>query len=428
MADILLIGATGYSGRATARYLLSHPERNTFTLALAARSRTKLENSGLKIDENVRVFVFDLTDEAELEAAVRQVKVVVNAAGPYCRTGSPVVSACARNGVHYVDIAGERSWIFDIIQQYDYVATTHHAIIVPACGFDSVPSDIVVYAANKTLKAHDPAAEIETSASAVEFKGAAAGGTFATVIAAFEEVPRFLMELANKPYALSPVRGTPYPRFRWTYALPYPLNFIKGGYWLMASTNRGIVERTWGLQQYALESTSPGAVAGRDPLLAYGRKFTYDEFMRTSGTISAFFLSLAVAFGGVSLALFSPLRWLFERIVTQPGSGPSEQELKGGSFTLTNLSVSISPPASSPAYVRTVVRGPGPLLFSNFALAESALCLLNPASLPGLAQNGGILTPMSAFGDVLIERLEQRGLVSIESAIITGEEEAKKTR
>ena len=148
VVDILIFGATGFCGRHAARYILEHSDRPKYTVGIAARSRSKLDSIGLPIDDSVQLFDVDILDEQAVESAVRQAKVVLNCVGPYWHYGTPVVrcvrcsdrithhesipnptpmpklipiciytSACARNGVHYVDITGETAWILDMIQK-----------------------------------------------------------------------------------------------------------------------------------------------------------------------------------------------------------------------------------------------------------------------------------------------------------------------
>jgi short subunit dehydrogenase-like uncharacterized protein len=133
MVDILVIGATGFCGRHAARYVLEHPDRSKYTVGLAARSRSKVTSIGLPIDDSVQLFELDILDKQAVEGVVKQAKVVLNCVGPFWYYGTPVVqcvippwqysctnvchSACARNGVHYVDITGETPWILDLIHK-----------------------------------------------------------------------------------------------------------------------------------------------------------------------------------------------------------------------------------------------------------------------------------------------------------------------
>lgn len=141
------------------------------------------------------------------------------------------------------------------LNRFDYLATKTGSIIVPACGFDSVPSDISAHLANKTLKALGPDGSgeylsIGDCTSGVAFKGGVSGGTIASAITAMEQVPRRFRRESMRPYSLSPFQGSRSPFFRSVYSLFIPGEKpIRGGLWIMAASNRGIVQRTFGLLQ-----------------------------------------------------------------------------------------------------------------------------------------------------------------------------------
>ncbi|KAF5321959.1 hypothetical protein D9619_001578 [Psilocybe cf. subviscida] len=454
--DILVIGATGYTGAYIVRYLVAHPQRSRFTLALGARSTEKLQKlaDDLKLSKDVKLVKLDVTKQEDIDAAVATTRVVINAVGPYWTWGTPVVRSCVQHGVHYVDITGERSWIKRIINEFDYLATKTGAIIVPSCGFDSVPSDISAYLANKTLKALGPDASgeylsIADCTSAVVVKGGVSGGTIASAITAMEQVPRRFSRESMRPYSLSPFQGIRRPSFRSVYSLFVPGEKpIRGGLWFMAASNRGIVERTFGLFQ----------TQGK-PKDAYGPNFCYDEFQVTRGVVSAFFLTASLVFG-FSMMLIKPIRSLVKRYLPQSGDGPTDEQMQKGFFKITNLATSTSSP---PVQVKTVLKGqgdPGYLLTpsahslydflcvmaeltrtlrATVMITESALCLLLPLAserktrtqtdyiqaLPEFAHKGGILTPMTAFGDALIQRLEESGRFEFSSTVV-GDASARK--
>ncbi|KAN0125540.1 Saccharopine dehydrogenase domain containing protein [Russula decolorans] len=427
MVDILLIGATGFCGRHAARYVLEHPERSKFTVGLAARSRTKLFSIGLPINDSVQIFELDILDALAVENAVKQAKVVLNCIGPFWHYGSPVVHACARNGIHYVDITGETPWIFDIIKKFDYLATKTHAIIVPSCGIDSVPADVSVHLASETL-GHTPLATSTTSAG---LSGGFPGGTIATFITACEDVPFNHLLLSSRDWSLSPVPGARSPTPSLVNRLG-PGSRIVGGIGLFGRVNRALVQRTAGLREFAHREArlsgrgGGGAGAGA----SYGPAFTYTEFTPTGNTFVACMLSLALGFGFAALTFFAPIRWVVKRLVTQPGSGPADHTLEHGRMKYVNVTASDEP---SPRYAKTVIKGrgdPGTLL-TAVLVVESALTLLLD-ELPPLAAVGGVLTPMTALGDSLIHRLRANGRIEIQTGLVDSPDdeigEGKKTR
>jgi len=439
MVDILVVGATGFCGRHAARYILEHPQRSKYTVGLAARSRSKLASIGLPIDDSVQVFVLDIFDEQAIESAVRQAKVVLNCVGPFWHYGTPVVRACARNGVHYVDITGETPWIFNMIKKFDYLATKTHAIIVPSCGVDSVPADTTVHLASKAL-GHVP---LRSSLSSVGLGGGGApGGTLASFFAIFEDVPRALLHDASRDWALSPVLGARSPPPR----LVYRLGNTTGGVAIFNGVNRAIVQRTAGLRELCRREREAEAGGGEGArgargasagprevdVASYGPAFTYTEFMPTGNVVTASLLSLAIGatFLSLSLSFLAPIVWVLKRLVTQPGSGPADDTLENGHLEYVNVTSSDEP---SPRYAKTIIKArgdPGTLL-TAVMVGESALALLFGELAP-LAAGGGVLTPMTAFGDHLIRRLEANERFEITSGIVDTPddevEESRKTR
>ena len=131
---------------------------------------------------------------------------------------------------------------------YDYYATKTGSIIVPQCGYDSIPSDISAFLANKTLKAHSPSLNLGTSTTAHKIRGGVSGGTFSSAMTAIEEVPRYERKEASLPHSLSPIVGVkPSPPQLW-YNLPIPGGKdIYGAFFFMQPANRALVQRTAGL-------------------------------------------------------------------------------------------------------------------------------------------------------------------------------------
>ncbi|KAI9441735.1 NAD-P-binding protein [Lactarius indigo] len=355
--DILVIGATGFCGRHAARYVLEHPERSKYSVGLAARSRSKL-------------------------ASIKQAKVVLNCIGPFWHYGTPIVHACARNGVHYTP------WIFDIINQFDYLATKTSAIIIPSCAVDSIPADAGVHLASQTLD-HAP---LGASTTASRMAGGAPGGTIATFVATVEDVPRPLLARSALDWALSPVPGADSPPIR----LVYSLGSRRGAIAPFGAINRALVQRTAGLLELAhLEGKR--ATKGLPPP-GYGPAFTYTEFMQTGGAISAFFVSITIAAAFLGLTFVTPL--------------------ESGGMTFVNITASDEP---SPRYAKSVIKGlgdPGTLLTAAL-VGESALSLLLD-ELPPLAKGGGVLTPITALGDNIIRRMKACDRFEITSGIVDG--------
>ncbi|KAK2463055.1 hypothetical protein APHAL10511_004710 [Amanita phalloides] len=448
MPDIILLGFTGFTGRLIARYLLEHPQRGRFTWAVAARSKSKLNAVAdqLELPADVERVQLDVTNADDVDRVVKTTRVVINAVGPFRLYGTSVVRACVRNAVHYVDITGETPWIRRIIAEFDYFATKTRAIIVPSCGFDSVVSDITAYLANKTLKSavnESGKDHVATSLTAYEYKGTMSGGSFTSLVEALSE--RSLKNVSTyarrSPLSiLSPVPGIRIPLFKPFYKLAIPgQKPLVGGFFIMRSVNVAVVQRTFGLLEVEAirdklrwpSGTQETAMVTKKQ--RYGPSFQYDEFIVTESTFQALLLSLSLLFGLALLMFVPPFRWVVQKIMPKSGEGPSDEKMETGYLIGTNLTTSAARP---PILVKTVskLKGDPGYLVTAVMVSECALSLLLPPvsskstettatysalpSLPPLAQKGGILTPATAFGDVLVQRLQDSGRLQFSSSVV----------
>ncbi|KAF4590494.1 hypothetical protein EYR38_009795 [Pleurotus pulmonarius] len=404
---------------------------------------------GLGIDcaaSGVHTLLVDVTNAEQLERAVRGARVVINAVGPFWRWGTAVVRACVRCGTHYVDISGELPWIRSIITRFDYAATKSRTIVVPACGMDSIPSDYSVYLSKKTLdrfrafqafRQMASSYSMESSTSAYDIEGAGlSGGSWGTILAWMEEVPREELEcMWNPTWRFASVVQPPAsvqmpPRVRVLYRMPYAPHIV-GGFFSMSLSNIPIVERTWGLLEHQALSTSAGTGHSTLESPRYGPEFRYDEFVRAGGVVAAVMSSVGMLAALWCLRMFSWARWLFRRFIPRPGEGPADNSLGKGYLEVTNVTVAspstlsseTSPAKHDPIVVKSRIRGHGDpgYYLTSVMVAESALSIVfSYASLPPLAQGGGVLTPVTAFGDVLIERLTGCGLFEFTSEVLQG--------
>ncbi|KAI0752784.1 Saccharopine dehydrogenase-domain-containing protein [Daedaleopsis nitida] len=437
MVDILLLGATGFTGRLVTRYLYNHPERSSFTFAIGVRSAAKGEalRTSLGLDESVKVVQVDVSQYDTVARAVEDAKVVINVVGPYWSFGENVVRACAVHGKRYVDLAGELHFVRDIIARYDYLASKTGAIIVPTCGFDCIPADILVFLSNRTLKTVlGPDAEPGLSQTFYGVEGGVSGGTIATLMSDIETVPRHTYTAGQRDYALSLVRGHPSPRPALAAHMPFSSPAQYGGYWFEGSTNRGIVQRTFGITH--LLATNARVLLGSTHAkeleikpLTYGSQFRYVEYMLVGKSW------LGAAAFSVLFTLFLKLlfrnslfRWILKLFLPKPGEGPSEKDMEKGWAEVTNFTASAT---SAKVFAKSTMHckgDPGYLLTASM-LSESALALLlDDASLPVTAHPGGVLTPATALGDALIRRLETTGRIHFESDIVREDGENRKDR
>ncbi|KAH7099922.1 saccharopine dehydrogenase [Auriculariales sp. MPI-PUGE-AT-0066] len=427
--DVLLIGGTGYTGKLILRYLASHPERESFKLGVTVRSLGKgrdLLNSLSLSESQATLYELDVSDVSRIEDIVACAKVVINAVGPFWLYSTPVIKACARLGINYVDITGETFWIYKILNEVDTLASRSGAIIIPSCGFDSVPADLSAFLSVRTLQQSCAAKGIPwpgatTSETGLIGKLTPSGGSLATMLLAFSIVPRDILSAITKSYCLSPVIGlnqdvlvtsgkSAYLRGR--YKSLYPL----------ATSDRAIVLRSWGL--FALQDQ--GLVSGSGSQTAsYGDKFTYEEFFALKSGVAAFFRNAFLVLAGV-LLLAPPVRWLISK-VSPAGSGPPQQSLEQGRLKVVNVT---RLDGEHPVDARTeiVFHGDAGYLGTSVIISEAALLLLRTPRdrLSPFARQGGLLTSATALGSLLAERLSQTRFIDISSTVVS--EETLKTR
>lgn len=134
MSNFLIYGANGYTGELITRIAA---ERGLKPI-LAGRSEAKVAELAAKYGFEHRAFSLD--DTAKLDAALKEVDMVLHCAGPFSITSMPMVKACLRNKKHYTDITGEIS-VFETCAAMDKKAVEAGVMVMPGVGFDVVPSD-----------------------------------------------------------------------------------------------------------------------------------------------------------------------------------------------------------------------------------------------------------------------------------------------
>ncbi len=392
--DLVLFGATGFTGRLVAEYLLEidAPVR----WALAGRSKAKLEAVVAELAarspkaRSLPLLIGDALDPTSVRALVGRTRVVCTTVGPYDKYGLPIVEACANAGVHYCDLTGETQFIRKSIDRAHAAAIESGARIVHCCGFDSIPSDLGTF----MLAAHFAAKGDRLAEAHLRVKratGGVSGGTIASMLNLMEtlttpEARRAVFD----PYSLYPI-GT--PRGRDGRDLAGVARDAENGRWLapfvMAAINARVVRRS-------------NALLG----FPYGEDFRYDETTdmgRGAGGLlraSAFTAGLG-AF--TAAAATGPGRKLLGRFLPAPGEGPTREARERGGFRIEILAK-----GKSGARATGVVIGRKDPGYGETAkmLSESALCLANDA----LGSKGGVLTPASAMGDALLARLRAAGM------------------
>ena len=388
--DVVVFGATGFTGRLVAEYLLeTYGANGDLRWAMAGRNQAKLEEVAAELGATgVSLVTADSSDPDSLKQMVESTRVLCTTVGPYALYGNELVKACAEAGTHYCDLTGEVQWMRRMINAHQATAEASGARIVHTCGFDSIPSDLgVLFLQNAMREQHGvPATHIKYRAA--ETSGGFSGGTIYSMLNMFDEVAkdRSLMDVLKDPYSINPPgapRGTDvndqtgavYDEDYGRWTLPF----------VMAAINTRVVRRSNALMDFA-----------------YGKDFNYDEavlFTEGAGGFKAKLASTAMNMGTFVIA-FKPTRAIAKRWLPEPGEGPSEEQRLNGFYTIYLYGV--HPDDRSKDMVARVHgdRDPG---YGSTAkmLAESAVCLAKDE----LSCGGGFWTPASAMGTNLIDRL-----------------------
>ena len=395
--DVVIFGATGFAGRLVASYLAGHAPGGV-RIGLAGRSAQRLADVRAQLGAAASgwpLLVADSADPVSVAALARAARVVVSTVGPYRVHGLELVEACAAAGTDYADLSGEVLFIRDSIDRCHDVAVGAGARIVHGCGFDSVPSDLGALLLHRAARADDAGDLQDTTLVVTALKGGVSGGTLASMMGQQDEVQANAerRRVVEDPYALSPDRAA-----EPDLGDERDLGWVRYdgdlkqwvGPFVMAGINTRVVRRSNALQGWA-----------------YGRRFRYREVTGFGAGPAAPMLGAAVsatlkaAEAGMS---FGPSRALLGRLLPAPGQGPSEKTRRTGFFR-----IQIHTRTSAGArYLGTIeAQGDPGYAATSVMLGESALCLaLDRDHLPDRA---GVLTPATAMGPALAERLRSAG-------------------
>lgn len=392
--DVVLYGASGFVGRQTVAYFARHPQVKALGLswAIAGRSADKLEAVRKACGApKVGMLVAEAHDAKAMDALARSAHVVLSTAGPFALYGSELVAACVRHGTHYVDITGETPWVNGLIDRHHAEAQRKGVRIIPFCGFDSIPSDLSAHLANQAMRERHGEACTQAKA-AFSIRGGFNGGTLASL---FNMLASGQMDAMADPFLLNPEGTRPADAARHKDPVG-PLHDADFSAWLapfmMGPINTRVVRRS-------------------AALLGYADGYAYQEYLRLGRGPAAALAATSLSAGSLAsqAALrLAPLRSLAQKMAPPPGAGPSEASMDGGSFRCQWVGHS-----ASGQMVRGVIADqgdPGNRATTKM-LCESALALaLQLDDLPGGRQHGGLLTPASGLGDVLVQRLRVAGM------------------
>jgi short subunit dehydrogenase-like uncharacterized protein len=377
--DIVLFGATGFTGALTAEYLARNAPHDC-RWALAGRNRSRLEavrDRLAAVDPalaELPLLHADVTERESLQAVAESARVVITTVGPYIEHGEPLVAACAEAGTDYVDLTGEPEFVDRMYVAHHARAVETGARIVHACGLDSIPHDLGAWFTVQQLPEGVPL----RVRGMFRAGGRLSGGTFASAMTAFSR-GRQLRQAVNERRKVEPR-----PEGRRVRASARPPHRDRDtGWWLvpLPTIDPLVVKRS----AAALER--------------YGPDFEYAHYAAVK-RLPVVAAGVAGVGALVAAAQVPPLRRFLISRVPQ-GEGPSEERREkswfamrfvgegGGRRVVTEVS------GGDPGYGETAKM-----------LAESALCLAfddNPPS-------AGSVTTAVAMGGNLLDRLVKAGI------------------
>ena len=389
--DVVVWGASGFTGRLVAEYLLqNYPDPAELKWAAAGRNKNKLEAVLNELNgAHIPMIIADSQNEDSLQEMVKRTSVVCTTVGPYAKYGSKLVEICVKHKTDYCDLTGEVQWMKKMIDEHHDAASANGTRIVHTCGFDSVPSDMGVYFTQRELKKKygKYARHIKLRVKAI--KGGMSGGTYASLNYVLEQAgdDPSIMKTLFDPYGLNPdgaARGNDKPDLRKIIYEKDTKSWLAP--FIMAVINTKVVRRSHALNNHN-----------------YGEDFQYDEAMLMgpgfSGRVKALSTgaAMAIMMGGKPDGF---MKKITNRFMPDPGEGPSKEQRESGFFNL-HLFAKMPDGSMHKAKV-TGDRDPGYGSTSKM-LGEAAVCLAKDKEVTSKA--GGCLTPSTALGDAYLNRL-----------------------
>jgi short subunit dehydrogenase-like uncharacterized protein len=374
--DIVVYGATGFTGQLVAEYLAAnYTGKGAPRWAMAGRSLDKLVSvrDAIGAPADTPLIVADASDVASLRAMVGQTKSVITTVGPYQLYGNDLIAACVASGTDYFDLCGEPIWMRQMIDMHEATAKASGARIVFSCGFDSVPFELGAFYVQEEAKRVFGAPASRVKGRVRDMRGTLSGGTAASGRATFEAVAKdlSLVAILNDPFALTPgFVGPKQPKGN-KPAFEEDLQSWTAPF-MMALINTRNVHRSNMLMGFR-----------------YGKEFVYDEMVLTGPG------EKGEANARKVMAANNEKTGPNAR---KPGEGPSKEERENGLYDLLYIAV-----APDGRQVRASVKGdrdPGYGSTSKM-ISECAICLLRDTpEVPA-----GFWTPGAAMQHRLIKRL-----------------------
>ena len=364
--DIIIFGATGFTGQLVTDYLLLHSDAKDLKIALAGRNEEKLKNLALKYNKiNPNIYLADSFDENSIDEITKLTNLIISLVGPYSLYGEYLVESCIKNSTHYLDLTGEPNFVRKIRNKFS--ESKFKSIIMHCCGLESVIPDLGVLYAVKKMNSREKDITFFFKAN-----GSLSGGTWASFINAIysNQISESIKINSKKSIRKNNRKFYYSNEFRkWVFVFP--------------DIDKQIIYR----------SSRSNDI--------YGKNFTFEKYMMVKNLKQ--FLVIILSFSFISvLAKFGILKnWLLS--LRPAGSGPSKNQIKKSWFKAifvgqgNNEKVKVQLSGGDPGYGDT----------AKF-ITELALCITNQYEL--LNKKKGIVTPVECTGELMIDRLKNAGI------------------
>ncbi|RMJ25675.1 saccharopine dehydrogenase [Aspergillus sp. HF37] len=399
--DLVLLGATGYTGRLTAEHVTQHLPTD-LKWALAGRSFEKIE----KVAQDVKQLNPDRVDpeilpvqlnKDDLGPVAQRAKLIINCIGPYYLYSTPVVEACAVNGTHYLDVTGETPWIKRIIEKYHDTAKSSGAVIIPSVGVESAPADILTWAVVKRVREELSSHTRDVTCCIEEMKSSgASGGTLSTILTMFDVLPVSDLLKASNPFSLA--------------ASPPPKDLPR----------ESLLEKALGVRSVrdlGTLTTSPSGLADitivhRSSTLMpefYGPRFYFRQFVHVRNALVGALFHVAFMIG-LGLLLIPFVRSLLRKFVYAPGSGPRKEDGVNDRLEYRAVATADQNVANPKRAFGKLMYGGNLYTFTGLLVAEAAAVILQNEENVKKASRCGIVTS-ATLGQEFVDRLEKVGCV-----------------
>jgi short subunit dehydrogenase-like uncharacterized protein len=375
--DIVLFGSTGFTGNLVAEYFAQNVPLSKVKWAIAGRNPDKLE----KVKENlihlnpecedIDILECNSEDLSSLENVTEQTQIIITTVGPFALYGEKLVEACVHTSTNYCDITGEPEFVKNILKRFDAEAKAKGIYIINCCGFDSIPADAGAYFTAMQL----PANEVKTVKGFVSSSGSFSGGTFSSAVHAMSGMGKDMFAKKEK--------SEPRPKKRIESKIYFDKDLKK-----------------WALPMPVIDPWMVMRTAGyrKD---VFGKDFEYAQFLALKSLPQVVGI-VGMVGAVVAGAQIPPVKELILKY-RKSGEGPTKEQRDKSYFKVVFLG------ESETKRIKTKVSGGDPgYTETSKMLSETALTLLD--NIGKLPIKGGVLTPAGALGNLLIEKLQSKGI------------------